>query len=217
MNCCCRTLSRIQWKRISIAFVWWYVDDRRSCTVPLLAVIGCYPIDVGWLNIIIFMIGLLLGQFSTDIARTPLGGGDVTDQTSQTNLCEIRFTNTHYQLAYSQVLLQHLNRTFGSADQRPEDLFPLPCLNFKTSITYLFSLLLFNCLKTLSCLPLGKPLLTYPSRYQISDFSIQIATLTKFNILWFFVFRQILPVFVKSVGVIGYRTTLIYRQLEFSM
>jgi hypothetical protein len=42
------------------------VDDRRSCTVPLLALIGCYPSDVGWLNIILFMIGLLLGQFSTD-------------------------------------------------------------------------------------------------------------------------------------------------------
>ena len=29
------------------------------------AVIGCYPSDVGWLNIILFMIVLLLSQFST--------------------------------------------------------------------------------------------------------------------------------------------------------
>jgi hypothetical protein len=41
-----------------------YADARRCCTVPLLAVIGCYPGGVGWLNIIVFMIGLLLGQFS---------------------------------------------------------------------------------------------------------------------------------------------------------
>jgi hypothetical protein len=46
----------------------------------------------------------------SDISRTPLGGGDSTDRTSQANLRKLNFTNTLYQLAYSQVLLQHLNR-----------------------------------------------------------------------------------------------------------
>ncbi len=42
--------------------------------LPLLALIGCYPSDVGWLNIILFMIGSLLGQFSTCVnIRHPLG------------------------------------------------------------------------------------------------------------------------------------------------
>jgi hypothetical protein len=49
--------------------------------------------------------------FIHDISRTPLGGGDSTDQTSQANLRKLNFNNTLYQLAYSQVLLQHLNKT----------------------------------------------------------------------------------------------------------
>jgi hypothetical protein len=39
-----------------------------------------------------------------------LGGGDSTDRTSQANLRKLNFTKPLYQLAYSQVLLQHLNR-----------------------------------------------------------------------------------------------------------
>jgi hypothetical protein len=46
---------------------------------------------------------------ASDISRTPLWGGDSTDQTSQANLRKLNFTNTFHQLAYSQVLLQHLN------------------------------------------------------------------------------------------------------------
>jgi hypothetical protein len=46
---------------------------------------------------------------ASDISSTPLGGGDSSDRTSQTNLPKLNFTNTLYQLAYSQVLLQHLN------------------------------------------------------------------------------------------------------------
>ena len=46
---------------------------------------------------------------ASDISRTPLGGGDSTDQTSQANLRKLNFTNTLYLLAYSQELLQHLN------------------------------------------------------------------------------------------------------------
>jgi hypothetical protein len=45
--------------------------------------------------------------------RPPLEVGDskLTDQTSQANLRKLNFTNTNtlYQLAYSQVLLQHLD------------------------------------------------------------------------------------------------------------
>jgi hypothetical protein len=53
-----------------------------------------------------------LGQIkASDISRPPLGVGDSTDQTSQANLRKLNFTNTLYQLAYSQalLLLQHLN------------------------------------------------------------------------------------------------------------
>ena len=46
---------------------------------------------------------------ASDISRPPLGVGDSTDQTSQGNLRKLSFTNTLYQLAYSLVLLQHLN------------------------------------------------------------------------------------------------------------
>jgi hypothetical protein len=42
---------------------------------------------------------------ASDISRAPLGGGDSTDRTSQANLRKLSFTNTLYQLAYSQVLL----------------------------------------------------------------------------------------------------------------
>jgi hypothetical protein len=45
------------------------------------------------------------------ISRALLGVGDSTDQTSQANLRTLNFTNTLYQLAYSQVLLQHFNIT----------------------------------------------------------------------------------------------------------
>jgi hypothetical protein len=46
---------------------------------------------------------------ASDISRPPLADGDSTDRTSQTNLRKLNFTNTLGQLAYSQVLLQHLN------------------------------------------------------------------------------------------------------------
>ncbi len=49
---------------------------------------------------------------ASDISRTPLGGGDSTDQTSQANLRKLNFTKFLYQLAYSQVLLQHLNKLY---------------------------------------------------------------------------------------------------------
>ncbi len=46
---------------------------------------------------------------ASDMSRTPLGGGNSTDRTSQANLRKLNFTNILYQLEYSQVLLQHLN------------------------------------------------------------------------------------------------------------
>ncbi len=48
---------------------------------------------------------------ASDISRPPLGGGGSTDRTSQVNLRKLNFTNTLYQLAYSQsqVVLQYLN------------------------------------------------------------------------------------------------------------
>ena len=57
VSCCALSLPN------SVCRCYIYV---ASCTVPLLAVIGCYPGDVGWLNIILFMIGFLLNQFSTN-------------------------------------------------------------------------------------------------------------------------------------------------------
>ncbi len=57
----------------------------------------------------------MIGQKQQDTFKryddTPFAtrGGDFTDQTSQPNLRNLNFTNTLYQLAYSQVLLQHLN------------------------------------------------------------------------------------------------------------
>ncbi len=50
---------------------------------------------------------------ASDISRTPLGGGNSTDRISQANLRKPNFTNTNtlYQLAYPQVLLQHLNNS----------------------------------------------------------------------------------------------------------
>jgi hypothetical protein len=47
------------------------------------------------------------------ISRAPLGVGDPTDQTSQANLRKLNFTNTLYQIAYYQVLLQHLNIVYN--------------------------------------------------------------------------------------------------------
>jgi hypothetical protein len=43
------------------------------------------------------------------ISRASIGVGDSTDRTSQADLRKLNFTNTLYQLAYYQVLLQHLN------------------------------------------------------------------------------------------------------------
>jgi hypothetical protein len=58
---------------------------------------------------------LLVTCILCPISRTPLGGGDSTDRTSQANLRKLNFTNTLYQLAYSLVLLQHLNTGTGFA------------------------------------------------------------------------------------------------------
>jgi hypothetical protein len=49
------------------------------------------------------------------ISRAPLPVGDSTDRTSQANLRKLNFTNILYQLAYSLVLLQHLNKYTAQA------------------------------------------------------------------------------------------------------
>jgi hypothetical protein len=41
---------------------------------------------------------------TSDISRTPLGGGDSTDRPHNAYLRKLNFTNTLYQLAYSLVL-----------------------------------------------------------------------------------------------------------------
>ncbi len=51
---------------------------------------------------------------ASDISRTPLGGGDSTDRPHNANLRKLNFTHTLYQLAYSLVLLQHLNTPWYS-------------------------------------------------------------------------------------------------------
>ncbi len=59
------------------------------------------------------------------ISRAPLGVGDSTDQTSQANLRKLNFTNTIYQLAYYQVLLQHLNSVSKRTTTHPRTTMPL--------------------------------------------------------------------------------------------
>ncbi len=54
-----------------------------------------------------------------DISRPPLGVGDSTGQASRANLRKLKFTNTLYQLAYSQVLLQHFNSVSKWITQPP--------------------------------------------------------------------------------------------------
>jgi hypothetical protein len=51
--------------RVAFADFGMQMLDVGMCALTLLAVIGCYPANVGWLSIILFMIGLLLYQFST--------------------------------------------------------------------------------------------------------------------------------------------------------